>query len=531
MEGEGEEEFEYEPDSESESDSNILDKLDKALVAVRKSIAETPTVVSSAASIRSSTSFEQKDIQSRQFEHWNNALQGTSRKSSTLSIGISETSDDNRTTTSRDSTLGFKSAYINAISTSHWLKDKLESSVPYKPQEQPRKIERSLSSVSGTSSNASGKYSNRTSSLITPTMIRKKQMTFSSDDIADPVIQSKVSDEDLKRSASFPLRRNSRVAAPQFGKVTDVAVLSLKLGKRNRKGKFQPRYFLLTRLIRIDGTLLVCMGAKKSTINTGSIMDYNLLHSSFASVNDNLEKRIKENYPSGTEIPSLAKVLMSRGNTDSPEPRSPMIFIPKVFVINKWVIPIIDIKTIDSKIDPKNPESAESRTFKLITNTGEYCFQAESLSQLERLKYMLDCIIHLSQETNQVIKPTQSVIANYAGTDTSFMMQKYQEQQRIWKKVLHYVVLQDMNFKRNVITMKINTSKIEVLQGVVLQPTMVIPKIEKPKIVGGFSTLKRSTLRKKNLKGFDSRASALYSIDSQLEELESELALLDTMKK
>lgn len=84
----------------------------------------------------------------------------------------------------------------------------------------------------------------------------------------------------------------------------------------------------------MDGTLLVCMSAKKSAINKGSIMDYNLLQSSFSSVSNNLERRIKENYPSDTEIPSLAKVLMSRGNTDSPEPFSTLIFVPKVFFIN-----------------------------------------------------------------------------------------------------------------------------------------------------------------------------------------------------
>lgn len=187
------------------------------------------------------------------------------------------------------------------------------------------------------------------------------------------------------------------------------------------------------------------------------------------------------------------------------------------------MIPIIDINKIDSQIDSKNPESAESRTFKLMTTSGEYCFQAESSSQLERLKYMLDCIIHLSQEPKNVSITIQSVIASYAEADTGFVLQKYQEQQRIWKKVLHDVVLNDINFRKNVITMKINTSKIEVLQGVVLQPATVIPRVEKPKNFG-------SKLGKSNFKGVTvrNRASALYSIDSQLEELESELALLDT---
>ena len=91
------------------------------------------------------------------------------------------------------------------------------------------------------------------------------------------------------------------------------------------------------RLIRCDGTLLVCMSSLSAYVRKGTISEYDFLESPHDVVKKDLYSAIRDYYPPGTAISSLARNLISVGkNGTTPDPESKIYFVPKVLFVSHF---------------------------------------------------------------------------------------------------------------------------------------------------------------------------------------------------
>ena len=105
---------------------------------------------------------------------------------------------------------------------------------------------------------------------------------------------------------------------------------------------FLTNYYHNFRLIRCDGTLLVCMSSLSAYIRKGTISEYDLLESPHKSIHQDLYNAIRDYYPPGSTISSLARNLVSVGNTGTaPDPNSKIYYVPKVCYLS-WFLILVD---------------------------------------------------------------------------------------------------------------------------------------------------------------------------------------------
>jgi hypothetical protein len=162
--------------------------------------------------------------------------------------------------------------------------------------------------------------------------------------------------------------------------------------------------------------------------------------------------------------------------------------------------------------DYYNPESLLSRTFKIVTKSRSYTLQAESASQLSKLKLLIDSIIQFRSQY-----PSYSESVDQCTSNLRFeSWAKYEEDQRIWKKELHFAITSDLNFKKGVVTLKLNSrNQIEVHSGFVIQP----PAEYKAHFYRNTNNRNRSRSRSNR-----PNLPTLSTIDAQILELDDEMA-------
>jgi hypothetical protein len=113
-----------------------------------------------------------------------------------------------------------------------------------------------------------------------------------------------------------------------FSGLADLAFYSVPLEKLNSQGKFQKR------LLRFDGNILLIMSKTvESTKSRQKLIEFDLMESSHSLVSHDLQSYIRNNYPAGLQA-SLAKVILSKGSSNSPDPTSTKYHVPKVLQIN-----------------------------------------------------------------------------------------------------------------------------------------------------------------------------------------------------
>ena len=109
-----------------------------------------------------------------------------------------------------------------------------------------------------------------------------------------------------------------------FNGLADLAFYSVSLEKLNSQGKFQKR------LLRFDGNILLIMSKTvESTRSKQKLMEFDLMESSHSLISNDLQSYIRSNYPAGLPA-SLAKVILSKGSSTSPDPNSCKYYVPKV---------------------------------------------------------------------------------------------------------------------------------------------------------------------------------------------------------
>jgi hypothetical protein len=317
----------------------------------------------------------------------------------------------------------------------------------------------------------------------------------------------------LSRTLSWPPHERKSSLIPQQA---DVAFYTLSLMKKNRHGSFQKR------LVRIDGTLLVCFSSKTDVFKR-FVTDADLMDSPHETVRVDLKDAMKLYYPHGT-IPALAQAILS-SSTFQPDPFTPNYLIPK------WVIPVESITSIKTNIGDEHPESKESRTFTVVTRSRSYTFQAATSSELLRFKYLLDSVSHqptmdeasAASETIRVLEQQRK------------KMQKYQEQQESFKRVLHSIIQHDSKMKSRVMTLQSSGSGMKLLPGVVIQP--LIPQRPVKDSFSRFSLQRRLVEQAKEEIDQKDEVDSLYelvyndslpisAIERQIQELDEELASL-----
>jgi hypothetical protein len=318
----------------------------------------------------------------------------------------------------------------------------------------------------------------------------------------------------LSRTLSWPPHERKSSLIPQQA---DVAFYTLSLMKKNRHGSFQKR------IVRIDGTLLVCFSSKKDVFKR-FVTDADLMDSPHESVRVDLKEAMKLYYPHGT-IPSLAQAILSSSATFQPDPFTPNYLIPK------WVIPVETITSIKTNIGDGHPESKESRTFTIVTRSRSYTFQSSTSSELLRLKYLLDSVSRETTiEDGSAASETIRVLEQQRKK-----MQRYQEQQESFKRVLHSIIQYDSKMKSRVMTLQSSGSGMKLLPGVVIQP-LVPPKQIKDSF-SRFSLQRRIAEQAREEAEQKEELDSLYelvyndslpisAIERQIQELDEELASL-----
>ena len=94
----------------------------------------------------------------------------------------------------------------------------------------------------------------------------------------------------------------------------------------------------MPRLIRFDGTLFVCMSSLSSYLKNGTASEFDLLECPHSAVKKDFYCALRDHYPAGTIVSSLAKSLLSVGVGTTPDPDSKVYYVPKVFLVQKTKI-------------------------------------------------------------------------------------------------------------------------------------------------------------------------------------------------
>lgn len=261
---------------------------------------------------------------------------------------------------------------------------------------------------------------------------------------------------------------------------------------------FKRGKYVLTRLIRFDGTLLVCFSSIRHTLDR-PITELDLSQSTTSSCRE-FNKIVKRYYPPG-QLSSLVKFMTTTGNSTN----------PTSYYVPKYVIPIAEITTLIHHIDLDNPESAKSRTIEIKTLKQSYTLKASDSKETQRFKYLLETV--MAQNNHSPFKGPSSLSHNIQATN----LRRYIKRQEDYKRVLAAIIRHDPKMKESVETILIESQTIKIEQGVVFAPAD--PAINRKPTFGQRN-------RYSTRPDFESRfSSSLNSsiIDEQFDELENEL--------
>ncbi|KAJ3343672.1 hypothetical protein HDU91_000348 [Kappamyces sp. JEL0680] len=268
------------------------------------------------------------------------------------------------------------------------------------------------------------------------------------------IIQEQNEDHDsLKRTLSWPGRRDSLRMSVQQSESMDTAIFSTFLLKKNRRGAFQKR-------------------AATGTVRKSTVIDMDLIECPYPTIQRQLQVAVRECYPPGSTASSLARGLIALGTGTSPDAQSHTFL---------WVIPVDQIVKVETRSEGVSADTAADKTFTIFTAKDKFTFQAYTMSELTRIKYLLDTCRQFTAAEAAASHPQVQSDSAQVSISQQASMKHYLNQQANWKRVLQSIVNTDETIRPSVTTIKLEATGMRNMRGVVIQPPAPPSRTEESK--------------------------------------------------